>query len=230
MNRAPVITVDGPSGVGKGALCQWLATQLGWSLLDSGALYRLTALAALQRHISLADAEALARLAATLAVTFHSTSDGNLRITLDHQDVSDAIRRETIGNAASQIAALPSVRSALLQRQRDFRQPPGLIADGRDLGTVVFPDAELKLFLHADPAERALRRYKQLVEKGLDANLTALIQEIAERDARDMQRAVAPLQAAVDAVVLDTTRMSISDVRTWALMHMQQRLNIQSNP
>lgn len=230
MNRPPVITVDGPSGVGKGALCQWLAARLGWPLLDSGALYRLAALAALRRDLPLDDESAVAQVAATLAVRFDIDGTGAPRALLDGEDVSIIIRSETAGNAASRVAALPAVRAALLQRQRDFRQPPGLIADGRDMGSIVFPDAELKLFLHADPAERAQRRYKQLIEKGMDANLDSLVKEIAERDARDAQRAVAPLQAAADAAVLDTTRLSIVEVRQWALALAQQRLTVRVIP
>lgn len=230
MNRPPVITVDGPSGVGKGALCQWLASRLGWPLLDSGALYRLTALAALRRDLPLDDESAVARVAATLAVVFSADTKGELRTILDGEEVSTQIRSETAGNAASRIAALPAVRAALLQRQRDFRQPPGLIADGRDMGSVVFPDAELKLFLHADPAERAQRRYKQLIEKGMDANLAGLIEEIAERDARDAQRAVAPLQPAADAEMLDTTRLSVMEVCEWALALAVRRLAVRVIP
>ena len=228
--RSPVITVDGPGGVGKGTLCQWLATQLGWPLLDSGALYRLTALAALRRNLILNDEPGIAPVAAGLAVAFTPGDDGALQVVLDGEDVSTVIRRETMGNAASQVAALPAVRAALLQRQRDFRQPPGLIADGRDMGTVVFPDAELKLFLTADAQERAQRRYKQLIEKGMDANLGDLVKEIAERDARDAQRAIAPLKAAADAEVLDTTRLSIADVCQWALTLAQQRLAVRVIP
>ena len=230
MNRPPVITVDGPSGVGKGALCQWLAARLGWPLLDSGALYRLTALAALRRDLPLDDESAVAQVAAALAVRFDIDGTGAPRALLDGEDVSIIIRSETAGNAASRVAALPAVRAALLQRQRNFRQPPGLIADGRDMGSIVFPDAELKLFLHADPAERAQRRYKQLIEKGMDANLSDLVKEIAERDARDAQRAIAPLKAAADAEVLDTTRLSIADVCQWALALAQQRLSIRVIP
>lgn len=228
--RSPVITVDGPSGVGKGTLCQWLATRLGWPLLDSGALYRLTALAALRRNLILDDEPGIAPVAAGLSVTFTPGDDGALQIVLDGEDVSTAIRCEKMGNAASQVAALPAVRAALLQRQRDFRQPPGLIADGRDMGTVVFPDAELKLFLTADAGERAQRRYKQLIEKGMNANLGDLVNEIAERDARDAQRAVAPLKAAADAEVLDTTRLSIADVCQWALTLARQRLAVRVIP
>lgn len=228
--RSPVITVDGPGGVGKGTLCQWLATQLGWPLLDSGALYRLTALAALRRNLTLDDEPEIVPVAAGLKVTFTPGDDGALQIVLDGEDVSTVIRSETAGNAASQVAALPAVRAALLQRQRDFRQPPGLIADGRDMGTVVFPDADLKLFLTADAAERAQRRYNQLIEKGMDANLSDLVKEIAERDERDARRVVAPLKAAADAVVLDTTQLSIADVCQWALALAQQRLSIRVIP
>lgn len=227
---APVITVDGPSGVGKGTLCQWLAGRLGWLLLDSGALYRLTALAAARRNLALEDEARIGQVAAGLDVVFAPGGDGAMRIMLESEEVSAAIRSEAIGAAASQVAALPAVRTALLQRQRDFRQPPGLIADGRDMGTVVFPEADLKLFLTADAGERARRRYKQLIEKGMDANLNNLVKEIAERDARDAQRAVAPLKAAADAEVLDTTWLSIADVCQWALALAQQRLSIRVIP
>jgi cytidylate kinase len=229
-SRSPVITVDGPSGVGKGTLCQWLATRLEWSLLDSGALYRLTALAAMRRNLTLEDEVGIAQVAAGLAVAFTPSDEGALRIVLDGEEVSTAIRSETTGNAASRVAALPAVRAALLQRQRDFRQPPGLIADGRDMGTVVFPDADLKLFLTADAGERAQRRYKQLIEKGMDANLDRLVKDIAERDERDAQRTVAPLKAAADAEVLDTTSRSIADVYQWALALVQQRLSVRVIP
>jgi len=226
----PVITVDGPSGVGKGTLCQWLAARLGWLLLDSGALYRLTALAALHRNLALEDESGIAAVAAGLDVAFTPGVDGTPRIVLDGEEVGDAIRGETCGNAASRVAALPAVRAALLLRQRDFRRPPGLIADGRDMGTVVFPDAELKLFLTASAGERALRRYKQLSEKGLDANLKNLAYEIAERDARDVGRAVAPLKPAADAEILDTTRLGIAEVCNWALELAVRRLGVMENP
>lgn len=214
---APVIAVDGPSGVGKGTLCQWLAARLGWHLLDSGALYRLTALAALRRNASLADEAQIASVAAGLAVEFAVDRAGAMRIVLDGAEVGAELRSETCGDAASRVAALPAVRAALLQRQRDFRRLPGLIADGRDMGTVVFPDAELKLFLTANGEERARRRYKQLREKGLDANLKSLAEEIDARDSRDARRAVAPLRPAPDAEVLDTTLLSVAEVCDWAL-------------
>lgn len=230
MNQAPVITVDGPSGVGKGTVCQWLATQLGWPLLDSGALYRLTALAALRRNLPLEDEVQVAEVAAGLDVVFAPGDTGELQVILDGEEVSATIRSETAGNAASRVAALPRVRAALLQRQRNFRQPPGLIADGRDMGTVVFPEAELKLFLTADAGERAQRRYKQLIEKGLNASLESLVKEIAERDERDVQRTAAPLKAAADAEVLDTTRMNIAEVCQWALTLARKRRLVRAIP
>ncbi len=214
---APVIAVDGPSGVGKGTLCQWLAARLGWHLLDSGALYRLTALAALRRNLPLEDEGGIATVAAGLDVEFVASVAGALRIRLDGAEVGPELRSETCGEAASRVAALPAVRAALLQRQRDFRRFPGLIADGRDMGTVVFPDADLKLFLTASSEERARRRYKQLRENGLDANLESLVQEIDARDQRDSQRAVAPLRPAPDAEVLDTTLLGVGEVCDWAL-------------
>ncbi|HRY16598.1 MAG: (d)CMP kinase [Candidatus Competibacteraceae bacterium] len=229
-SQAPVITVDGPSGVGKGTLCQWLALRLGWHLLDSGALYRLTALAALRRNLALQDETHVALVAAALDIEFIPDPDNLVRIRLDGTEIGDALRSETTGNAASQVAALPAVRTALLERQRNFRQAPGLIADGRDMGTVVFPDADLKLFLTASAGKRADRRYKQLIEKGVDANLDILAKEIAERDERDAQRAVAPLKPAADAEVLDTTLLGIAGVRAWTRALISQRLKIRVIP
>jgi cytidylate kinase len=229
-DQAPVITVDGPSGVGKGTLCQWLAMRLGWRLLDSGALYRLTALAALRRNLALQNEAGVAAVAAELDVEFTPDAEGAVQVTLDGVEIGDALRSEATGNAASQVAALPAVRAALLQRQRNFRQAPGLIADGRDMGTVVFPDADLKLFLTASADERADRRYKQLIEKGMDANLDILVKEIAERDARDAQRTVAPLRPAVDAETLDTTQLDVAEVCAWALALVNQRLKIRVIP
>jgi len=226
---APVIAVDGPSGVGKGTLCQWLAARLGWSLLDSGALYRLTALAALRRNLSLEDEVRLAVVAAGLDVEFQACPAGAPRIVLDGVEVGVELRSESCGDAASRVAALPAVRAALLHRQRDFRRAPGLVADGRDMGTVVFLDAELKLFLTASSEERAQRRYKQLRENGLNVNLKNLVEEIDARDRRDAQRAVAPLEPAPDAEILDTTRMSIEDVCDWALTRAAERFVVPEN-
>lgn len=204
---SPVITIDGPSGTGKGTIADLLSARLGWHCLDSGALYRVLGLAAERLGIDLENGEAVARVAAGLPVTFVSG-----RVFLDGEDVSDAIRTEQAGMAASRVAAHPPVRAALLERQRAMAGPPGLVADGRDMGTVVFPLAPLKLFLDASAEVRANRRYKQLKGKGLDANLPDLVMDIRERDARDRNRSVAPLRAAEDAVVLDSTAMSIDEV------------------
>ncbi|MGM0593257.1 MAG: (d)CMP kinase [Pseudomonadota bacterium] len=208
----PVITVDGPSGVGKGTISQLLAKKLGWHFLDSGALYRLTALAALRRGVALEDEPAVAEVARTLDVAFIPTDSGGIKVILDNQDVTDDIRTEKAGNNASKVAALPAVREALLQRQRDFAQTPGLVADGRDMGTTVFPHARHKFFLTASARVRAERRYKQLKEKGFDANLSSLIEEIEQRDERDRSRSSSPLRAADDAVVVDTSDKSIDEV------------------
>ncbi|HEB94956.1 MAG TPA: (d)CMP kinase [Sedimenticola thiotaurini] len=203
----PVITIDGPSGSGKGTIARLLARRLGWRILDSGALYRLLGLAAQRRGIPLDDEARLAQLARTMEVAFDDE-----RVLLDGDDVSLEIRTEEAGNRASRVAALPAVRQALLQWQRDYARAPGLVADGRDMGTVVFPDAPLKIFLTASAAERAKRRYNQLKEKGLDANLRDLIKEISERDERDRNRSVAPLRPAPDALELDSTGLSIEQV------------------
>lgn len=211
MTDIPVLTIDGPSGSGKGTLAQRIAAELGWHYLDSGALYRVLAQAALQAEIDLADESALTELAATLPVTFEVEAD-KLTVLLNNQDVSLLIRSEQAGNAASKVAAIPAVRSALLQRQRDFRQTPGLVTDGRDMGTVVFPDAPFKVYLTASAEVRASRRYKQLKEKGIDSNLADLIKEITERDERDQQRDVAPLKPAADAIILDSTALGIDAV------------------
>ncbi|SDJ84361.1 (d)CMP kinase [Billgrantia gudaonensis] len=207
----PVITLDGPGGAGKGTISRLIAERLGWHLLDSGALYRLTALAALRHEAALDDADALAELARHLDVAFLA-EEGATRVLLEGDDVSREIRTERTGDAASQVAVVPAVREALLQRQRDFRKPPGLVADGRDMGTVVFPEAPLKVFLTASAEERARRRYLQLQEAGVDASLSSLLKEIQARDARDMQRSVAPLKPADDAITLDTTRLTIPEV------------------
>jgi cytidylate kinase len=220
----PVLTVDGPSGSGKGTICALVARELGWHLLDSGALYRLVALGAMRHDIDLTDEAALAAYAAELDVAFELQSDGSApRILLEGEVVGNALRTEACGNAASKVAALEGVREALLQRQRDFQQPPGLVADGRDMGTTVFPAAGVKIFLTASVDERAQRRYKQLKEKGISANLPDLLTEIAERDARDAERSVSPLKPAADAVVLDTTNLTINEVRDKVLGLCRER-------
>jgi len=212
MQDVPVITIDGPSGSGKGTVSRSVAKALGWSLLDSGALYRLVALGGRRASISLDDGPALGQLAGRIDIQFGSDSAGSEVVRLDGQDVTRAIRTEEAGSDASKVAALPVVRAALLDRQRRFAVPPGLVADGRDMGTVVFPLARVKIFLTASPAERALRRYKQLKEKGVAANLAALSLEIAERDRRDSTRTASPLVASADATMLDTTGMSVDGV------------------
>jgi len=200
----PVITIDGPTASGKGTVASRVAEALGFALLDSGALYRLTALSALEAGIALEDAVALAGLARSLPVTFEGE-----QILLAGRAVHDLIRQEAIANAASKIAALPAVREALVELQHGFRKLPGLVADGRDMGTVIFPDATLKIFLTASVEARAERRYKQLIEKGFPANMSALLQDLKDRDARDSERAVAPLKPAEGAHLLDTSTLTI---------------------
>ncbi|MFJ2331789.1 (d)CMP kinase [Pseudomonas helleri] len=210
---APVITIDGPSGSGKGTVAGRLAEHLGWGLLDSGALYRLLAFAAVNHGVALDNEALLSQLAAHLDVQFVGATEGkSARIVLEGEDVTLAIRNETVAKGASQVAALPAVREALLQRQRAFREFPGLVADGRDMGTVVFPEAPLKIFLTASAEERARRRYLQLKAKGDDVSLPRLLDEIRARDERDTQRAIAPLKPAADAIQLDSTELSIEQV------------------
>jgi len=203
----PIITIDGPSGTGKGTIAQLLSNHLGWHCLDSGALYRVLGLAASRLGLDLDSGEDLARLAARLGVSFEGG-----QVLLDGADVSDTIRSESAGAAASRVAAHPAVRAALLEWQRHQAREPGLVADGRDMGTVVFPQAGLKIFLDASPEERATRRYKQLKGKGLDVNLPPLITDIRERDERDRNRPVAPLRPADDALIVDSTNLSIAEV------------------
>ncbi|PXZ07312.1 (d)CMP kinase [Gilliamella apicola] len=222
-NNIPVIAVDGPSGVGKGTLCQALANHLNWHLLDSGAIYRVLALSALQQNIALDDTKQLATLALGLPLTFDSNSD-DVKVLLDGMDVSRDIRTEETGGAASKVASINEVRVALLQRQRDFRQLPGLVADGRDMGTVVFTDAPVKIFLDASAQSRAERRMKQLQDKQIHAKFGEILQEITARDERDRNRAVAPLKPAVDALIIDTTSLSIQDVFNQSIMYIKEKL------
>ncbi|WP_413111406.1 (d)CMP kinase [Thaumasiovibrio sp. DFM-14] len=224
-SSAPVITVDGPSGAGKGTLCMLLADQLGMRLLDSGAIYRVLALAALHHDVDITSEDALVPLAANLDVQFIAEGD-LVKVILEGEDVSGTLRTEDVGNTASKIAALPRVREALLRRQRAFAGEPGLIADGRDMGTVVFPRAEVKIFLDASAEERAKRRMNQLQNKGLDVNLDALLSEIQERDYRDRNRAVAPLRPADDALVLDSTELNIEQVTEKALAYIETQLSV----
>ena len=205
MNDTPVIAIDGPSASGKGTVAQRVAERLRFHYLDSGALYRLVAYTAIQSEVDLTDETALSGIARDLDVVFTGA-----KILLKGEDVADAIRAEVCSNGASKVAAYPQVRASLLDRQRAFRQMPGLVADGRDMGSVVFPDAALKIFLTADAETRAQRRYKQLMEKGIDANISTLLQDIRDRDARDINRSAAPLQQGADAILLDTTSLNIA--------------------
>jgi cytidylate kinase len=209
----PVIAIDGPSGSGKGTICKLLAAKLGWNLLDSGALYRLTALAAKHHGVETDDEDALQILAAHLDVQFLvQEGEDDLQVILEGESVTQELRLEETGAMASIIAAIPGVRTALLDRQREFADLPGLIADGRDMGTVVFPEAQLKVYLDASVEERANRRYKQLINKGHDASLDVILNDLKKRDERDTQRAVAPLRPAEQALVLDSTSLSIDEV------------------
>jgi cytidylate kinase len=212
MSAVPVLTIDGPSGSGKGTLARRVAERLGWKLLDSGALYRLLALAGAREGLAPFDEEGHAALAGRMDIRFASNLAGDEQIFLENEEVSRNIRTETAGEGASRVAAMPRVRTALTERQRQFAQLPGLVADGRDMGTVIFPTAQLKIFLTASAEERARRRYKQLKDKGFDVSLAALSQELAERDRRDANRAVSPLKPADDAELLDSTGMSIEQV------------------
>jgi CMP/dCMP kinase len=224
LSEVPVIAIDGPSGSGKGTVSRRVAAALGYHLLDSGALYRLVGLAGMQAALDPADEAGHAALAARMDVRFGSGPGGGEQVLLAGEDVTAAIRTELAGNRASQVATFAPVRAALVGRQRRFVAPPGLVADGRDMGTVIFPAARLKVFLTASPEERAARRHKQLKDKGLDVSLAGLSREIAERDLRDSTRAVSPLVAAADAIHLDSTRLTPEEVVARVLALARERL------
>ncbi len=208
----PVITIDGPSGTGKGTICHMLADHLNWHVLDSGSLYRVLAFAVRKNDINFSDVQAMVRLAHSLKLRFETDPHQQGRVLLDEINVLDDLRDEQCGQDASQIAAIPEIREALLARQRAFAVTPGLVTDGRDMGTVVFPNADLKVFLFASPEERALRRYLQLKQKGIDASLAEVVDELAKRDARDTNRLHAPLKPAKDSVLIDTTGLTVVQV------------------
>jgi cytidylate kinase len=221
---APVIAIDGPSGSGKGTVARGVAGALGWHLLDSGALYRLAALAAQRASVPLDDAAGLAGVAGGLDVRFRGAPEGGERIELAGEDVTLAIRSEDCAAAASKVAVVPELRAALVTLQRSFRRPPGLVADGRDMGSVIFPDAELKIFLTASAEERARRRHKQLKEQGMNVSLAALSADISQRDQRDASRRVAPLRPVADAVVIDSTGRTVAEVVNDILAHARRSI------
>jgi len=223
----PIITIDGPSGAGKGTVCVRLAKSLGWSLLDSGAIYRVLALGAMKHNIDNTDIKGLCDYASNIDIAFPLHDDSDLvDVILEGNNISNEIRTETCGNMASKVAVIPEVRGVLLQRQRDFAVSPGLVADGRDLGTVVFPQAELKIYLIASAEIRAERRYKQLKDKGNDVNLASLLEEIAERDKRDSERTASPLKPADDAIVIDTSSLDIEQVLQEVKAHCCMKLKL----
>ncbi|WDE03014.1 (d)CMP kinase [Thalassomonas viridans] len=221
--QIPVITVDGPSGAGKGTVAKIIADQLGWHLLDSGAIYRVLAVAIQHHNVSVEEEEPLIPMAAHLDVQFEVTG-GEVKIILEGENVSHSIRTEEIGELASKVAAFPRVREALLRRQRAFKMSPGLVADGRDMGTVVFPDAPVKVFLTASAEERAERRFKQLKEKGFDVKIGRLLDDIRQRDERDRTRPVAPLVPAEGALIVDSTSLSIQEVVNKILSFTNEKL------
>lgn len=223
-NHIPVITLDGPSGTGKGTICHLLAKRLKWNMLDSGAIYRVLAFAARKKSIALSDIEQLKDLALSLNLRFESTEQNESKVLLDNEEVSSQIRTEQCGQDASRVAVIPEVREALLARQRGFAQPPGLVTDGRDMGTVVFPNAALKVFLYANEEERAQRRYLQLKEKEISVSLAQVVEELVKRDTRDTARTHAPLKPADDAVKIDTTGLSIAQVFESILELLPERL------
>ena len=227
MYTEPVITIDGPSGAGKGTVSTLLAKKLGWHFLDSGAIYRVLAVASLHHQIPAEDETGLLPLASGLDVSFETTDNG-VRVILEGEDVSDTIRTEEVGATASKIASLPSIREALLRRQRGFKQAPGLVADGRDMGTVVFPEAQFKIFLTASAEERADRRFNQLKNKGHDVSLLRLLEDIKARDERDANRTVAPLLPAKDALVLDSTKLNIEQVIERIELFIEEKLTKKS--
>ncbi len=208
--NVPVLTIDGPSGAGKGTVSRAVARKLGWNYLDSGSIYRSLAIAALKEQIDINNIEAVVAVAQSMVLGF--VCDDELVVTLNGVDITDQLASETTGNTASIIAVYPEVRAVLLQKQKDFRQTPGLVADGRDMGTVVFPDSQFKVYLTASAEERGKRRYKQLMEKGINANLEQITEEIKFRDRRDQERATAPLKKAVDALYIDSSDLPIDQV------------------
>lgn len=224
MARIPILTIDGPSGSGKGTISRAVAERLGWQYLDSGALYRAVGLAAAWEGVDLSDAEAVAQCARRTQIRFETQGAGEPHVIVNGKDATRQLRTETAGAAASAIAAQPAVRAALVDLQHGFRRLPGLVADGRDMGTVIFPDAAFKVFLTASAGERAQRRYKQLKEKGVSVNLDSLLHEIAARDERDAGRAVAPLKPADDAVVVDSTGTPITEVIERVLAVLPEKL------
>jgi cytidylate kinase len=230
MPRIPVLTIDGPSGSGKGTISRAVAERLGWHYLDSGALYRAVGLAAAWEVVDLSDPEAVAQCARRTEIRFETQGSGEPHVIVNGKDATRQLRTETAGAAASAIAAHPPVRAALVDLQKGFRRAPGLVADGRDMGTVIFPDAPYKVFLTASAEERAQRRYKQLKEKGVSVNLAGLLHEIAARDERDAGRAVAPLKPAEDAVIVDSTGTPITEVIERVLSVLPEKLRAPRQP